>query len=399
MNTHTRSLQTAIISSFLFLAGEATPALAAQTGNGQRHKAPRITVQPVSQTVIAGQLTSFSVSATGNGVTYQWQKNGGVLIGATNSSYATPVTTVSDSGSEFTVTVSNNFGSVTSNPAFLTVNAAMSAPVITIQPTSQTVTAPSSAVFSAAATGTAPMSYQWTRNGLSISGASGPTYTTPATSSSDNGAAFSVVISNAAGSVTSAAATLAVAPAKTIVLSPNVSNLNFGNVNVSSSSTQNVTLNNAGNSSVTISQVMVSGAGFNAGGAAAGLILSPGQTTVVNMTFTPSTSGAASGSVIVSSNATNSPATISLTGTGVTAMARSVSLSWIDGDTTVSGYNTYVASVPGGPYSKLTSTPLAGTSYVDSSVQSGRTYYYVVTALDSTNQESPYSSEIAAIVP
>jgi len=74
-------------------------------------------------------------------------------------------------------------------------------------------------------------------------------------------------------------------------------------------------------------------------------------------------------------------------------------LSWVDGDTTVSGYNTYVASVPGGPYSKLTSTPLAGTSYVDSSVQSGRTYYYVVTALDSTNQESPYSSEIAAIVP
>jgi fibronectin type 3 domain-containing protein len=55
--------------------------------------------------------------------------------------------------------------------------------------------------------------------------------------------------------------------------------------------------------------------------------------------------------------------------------------------------------VSGGPYLKLTATPTAGTSYVDSSVQSGRTYYYVVTALDSTNQESTYSSEIAAIVP
>jgi Abnormal spindle-like microcephaly-assoc'd, ASPM-SPD-2-Hydin len=401
VNTHTRSLQRAIIASLLFLAGvtlEVTATLATQTGNGQRHKAPHVTVQPVSQTVTAGQSTSFSVSAMGSGVTYQWQKNGGALTGATNSSYSTPVTTVSDSGSEFTVTVSNNFGSVTSNPVFLTVNTAISAPVISLQPSSQAVTAPNSAVFSAAATGTAPMSYQWMRNGLSISGASGPTYTTPATSTSDNGAAFSVVIRNAAGSVTSAAATLSVAPAPTIVLSPNVSNLNFGNVNVSSSGSQNVTLTNAGNSNVTISQVMVSGAGFNAGGAT-GLILSPGQTTVVNVTFTPSSSGAASGSVSVSSNATNSPAKIGLTGTGVTPIAHSVSLSWSDGDTTVTGYNAYVASVSGGPYSRLTSSPVAGTSYVDSSVQSGRTYYYVVTAMDSTNQESTYSSEIAAIVP
>jgi hypothetical protein len=401
VNTHTRSLQRAMIASFLFLAGvtlETAATLAAQNGNGQKHKTPHITVQPVNQTVTAGQSTSFLVSATGGGVTYQWQKNGGAITGATNSSYATPVTTVSDSGSEFTVTVSNNFGSVTSNPAFLTVNAAMSAPVITIQPTSQTVTAPKSAVFSVSATGTAPMSYQWTRNGLSISSANGPTYTTPATSTSDSGAAFSVVISNAAGTVTSAAATLSVAPATTILLSPNVSNLNFGNVNVSSSGSQNVTLTNAGNSNVTISQVMVSGAGFNAGGAT-GLILSPGQSTAVNVTFAPPTSGAASGSVSVSSNATNSPATIGLTGTGVTPIVHSVSLLWNDGDTTVTGYNTYVASVSGGPYSRLTSSPVAGTSYVDSSVQSGRTYYYVVTALDSTNQESAYSGEIAAIVP
>ena len=402
MNTHTRSLQRAMIASLLILAGvtlEATATQATQTNNGQKRKAPHITVQPVNQTVIAGQSTSFSVSATGSGVTYQWQKNGATITGATNFSYSTPVTTVSDTGSGFTVTVSNNFGSVTSNPAFLTVNVAMSAPVITLQPTSQTVTVPNCAVFSTAATGTAPMSYQWKRNGLSISGANGPTYMTPTTSTVDNGAAFSVVVSNGAGSAPRVAATLSVAPAATILLSPNVSNLNFGNVNVSSSGSQNVTLSNAGNSNVTISQVMVSGAGFNAGGAAGGLILSPGQSTAVNVTFTPSTSGTAIGSVIVSSNATNSPATIGLTGTGVTAIVHSVSLSWIDGDTSITGYNAYVASASGGPYLRLTSTPIAGTSYVDSSVQSGRTYYYVVTALDSTNQESTYSGEIAAIVP
>src|SRR6202166_2649487 len=174
-----------MIASFLLLAGatlETTTTLATQTGNGQKHKAPHITVHPVNETYAAGLSHSFLVSATGGGVTYQWQKNGAAITGATNSSYATPMTTVSDSGSEFTVTISNNFGSVTSNPASLTVNAAISAPVISLQPSSQTVTVPNSAVFSAAATGTAPMSYQWRRNGLAISGANGPTYTTPATS-------------------------------------------------------------------------------------------------------------------------------------------------------------------------------------------------------------------------
>jgi beta-galactosidase len=99
-----------MIATLVFLAAvtvEVTATLAAQTSNGQKHKAPHITVQPLSQTVTAGQATSFSVSATGSGVTYQWQKNGGAIIGATNSSYSTPATTVSDSGSEFTITVSD----------------------------------------------------------------------------------------------------------------------------------------------------------------------------------------------------------------------------------------------------------------------------------------------------
>jgi fibronectin type 3 domain-containing protein len=115
------------------------------------------------------------------------------------------------------------------------------------------------------------------------------------------------------------------------------------------------------------------------------------------VTFTPSTSGAASGSVIVSSNATNSPATIGLTGTGVTPLVHSVSLSWTDGYTGVTGYNIYVGSLSGGPYTRLASTPV--TAYVDSSVQPGQTYYFVVTALDSTNAESAYSGEVAATVP
>jgi hypothetical protein len=83
-------------------------------------------------------------------------------------------------------------------------------PSITTQPASQTVTVGQTATFSVVATGTAPLSYQWRKNGANISGATSSSYTTPATVSSDNGALFSVLVSNAYGSTTSANATLTV---------------------------------------------------------------------------------------------------------------------------------------------------------------------------------------------
>jgi hypothetical protein len=92
----------------------------------------------------------------------------------------------------------------------LTVNAAPVGPSITTQPVSQTVTAGQSASFTVAATGTAPLSYQWRKNGTAITGATSSSYTTPAATSSDNGTQFTVVVTNSAGSVTSAAATLTV---------------------------------------------------------------------------------------------------------------------------------------------------------------------------------------------
>ncbi|PYT40365.1 MAG: hypothetical protein DMG45_17290 [Acidobacteria bacterium] len=84
------------------------------------------------------------------------------------------------------------------------------APSITTQPGSQSVTAGQTATFSVAATGTAPLSYQWKKNGLAVSGASSSAYTTLPTSSSDTGAQFTVVVSNSSGSVTSSAAVLTV---------------------------------------------------------------------------------------------------------------------------------------------------------------------------------------------
>jgi len=82
-------------------------------------------------------------------------------------------------------------------------------PSITTQPASQTVTAGQTATFTVAATGTAPLSYQWQKNGSPV-GANSPSYTTAPTTTDDNGAQFTVVVSNSAGSAISNAATLTV---------------------------------------------------------------------------------------------------------------------------------------------------------------------------------------------
>ena len=174
-------------------------------------RSPTITTQPVSQTVTAGQAATFTVVAAGTApLSYQWQKNGANISGATSASYATPATTSSDNGATFDVVVSNSAGTVTSNTATLTVNAAAVGPTITTQPVSQTVTAGQTATFTVVAAGTAPLSYQWQKNGANISGATSASYVTPATTSSDSGATFDVVVSNSAGTVTSNAATLTV---------------------------------------------------------------------------------------------------------------------------------------------------------------------------------------------
>src|SRR5437762_3969921 len=170
--------------------------------------APSITTQPMNQTVTAGQTATFTVVATGTApLSYQWQKNTTAISGATSASYTTPATTSADNSAKFVVVVSNTAGSVTSNAATLTVNSAATAPSITTQPASQTVTVGQTATFTVVATGTAPLSYAWRKNGTAISGATAASYTTPATTSSDNSAQFTVTVSNVAGNVTSNPAT------------------------------------------------------------------------------------------------------------------------------------------------------------------------------------------------
>jgi Immunoglobulin domain/Immunoglobulin I-set domain len=175
--------------------------------------APTITSQPSSQTVAVGQKATFSVVATGNPApTFQWQNatTGANIAGATAASYTTPATTSNDNGSKFRVVVSNSAGSITSATVTLTVTGA--APAITSQPSNQTVAVGQKATFSVVATGNPAPTFQWQNaaTGANIAGATAASYTTPATTSNDNGSKFRVVVSNSAGTITSATATLTV---------------------------------------------------------------------------------------------------------------------------------------------------------------------------------------------
>jgi fibronectin type 3 domain-containing protein len=130
-----------------------------------------------------------------------------------------------------------------------------------------------------------------------------------------------------------------------------------------------------------------------------GTIIAPGQTTTLNVTFAPKTAGTISGSVKVASNATNSPASITIGGEGIAATTHSVELSWAASTSAgIVGYNVYRAIGTGG-YSKLDSGLITGLKYTDVTVAAGTTYKYVVTAVDSLGLESAYSAPTSATVP
>lgn len=171
--------------------------------------APVITVQPVIQYVKPGQTAEFTVVATGTGpLHYQWKRDG-ASVGSDLPTYTTPATTTANNGEKYLVVVSNAVGSVTSSEVTLTVNANDLPAAIQSPPQSISVTAGETATFSVVASGTAPLNYQWQKNGADV-GSSLPSYTTPASTLEDNGATFAVVVSNSVSSVTSAAATLTV---------------------------------------------------------------------------------------------------------------------------------------------------------------------------------------------
>ena len=190
--------------------GSATSTAASLTVNS----AASVSGNPSNQTVCAGSPAVFSVTAAGTApITYQWRKNAANIGGATGSTYTIASAVVGDAGS-YDCVVTNACGSATSTAASLTVN---SGPSITTQPANATVATGSSGSFSVAASGTAPITYQWRKDAANLTDA-GPISGSATASLSINPVAagdagsYDCVITNPCGTTTSAAAALTVGP-------------------------------------------------------------------------------------------------------------------------------------------------------------------------------------------
>jgi hypothetical protein len=114
-------------------------------------------------------------------------------------------------------------------------------------------------------------------------------------------------------------------------LTPSKTSLSFGNVIATKSSGLGVNFTNSGSVNLTVSSVAISGSGFTASGLSNGQIITPGLVVTKNVTFAP----AATGSVTIASNASNSPTVVGLSGSGV--LAHTTTLNWTASTSTVIG--------------------------------------------------------------
>ncbi len=183
-----------------------------------------------------------------------------------------------------------------------------------------------------------------------------------------------------------------------LALSPSA--LNFGSVAVGSTKTLTATLSATG-AGVTISSDNLSSSEFSLAGLTLPLSLAAGQSKSFSVNFKPQASGTATASLSLKTGATGTGPVVSesLTGAGTAAAAHSVALAWKASPSQVIGYNVYRGAKSGGPYSRVNSATAAATAFTDSGVQAGQTYFYVVTAVDTSNQESPYSNQAQAVIP
>lgn len=176
---------------------------------------PAITGQPQSLTVTNGDLASFEVTATGSALSYQWTFNGGDISGATSSVLIIDLARPANEG-VYRVRIANALGSVISGPAQLTV---LVPPLIVTQPASVTVIAGSTANFTVSASGTAPLTYQWTFGGTDLPNETNTSLSIPSAGAANEGV-YRVRVANAAGEALSDPANLVVLVPATITQQP-----------------------------------------------------------------------------------------------------------------------------------------------------------------------------------
>jgi Cep192 domain 4/Abnormal spindle-like microcephaly-assoc'd, ASPM-SPD-2-Hydin len=193
------------------------------------------------------------------------------------------------------------------------------------------------------------------------------------------------------------------ASVSTAELTINATTISFGSVTVNTSSTQFLTLTSSGTAPVTASSAVVTGTGFSISGLTFPLTLNPGQSATLYVQFSPTTTGAGSGQLTITSNSSTNPtATISLSGTSGASGSYQVDLSWnapLGSPDPVVGYHIYRSTDGGNTFALLDSTVDTQTTYADTVVLIGKTYVYVVKSVDASGAESAPSNTTTATIP
>jgi hypothetical protein len=378
-------------------------------------------VQVVTSSLAGGQVSaaySATLAASGGKTPYSWSMATGTLpagLTLTGAGQISGTPTTAGTAS-FTVKVTDSSAPAKTATQSLSLVIAATSPALTVTPASVnfanvTVGSSGSQTIQLSNTGGSVLTITkvtTTGTGFSMGALVLPLSINPGKSSTFNvqfapatpgGAAGSVsILSNAPTSPTGVTLN-GNGVAATHTLSFSATSLDFGNVNTGSTATKGVTITNTGNANVTISQISITGTGFSLSGAATPVTLTPTQTTMFSVVFSPTAPGSPTGTVTVTSNATGSPVQISLSGTGVQQVAHTVALNWTASTSTVSGYNVYRSTVSGSGYTKLNSSLVAAVTYSDATVQNSQTYFYVTTAVDANGDESSFSNEVQLAIP
>jgi Protein of unknown function (DUF1573) len=187
----------------------------------------------------------------------------------------------------------------------------------------------------------------------------------------------------------------------TPTLSASPETLKFGNDSVGIEQTLEITLKNTGNSSIKVSGVTVSDAQLKTSGSVNGATLATGQSAKLNVIYSPTKSGTFGGQVKVSSNASNSPSAIAVTGSAFAPSSKpAVALNWdASSSSGIEGYYVYRSTNASSGFVKLSSAYISGLKYTDDAVAEGTTYYYAVSAISSKGVESAKCSAEVVKVP
>ncbi len=163
-------------------------------------------------------------------------------------------------------------------------------------------------------------------------------------------------------------------------------------------SMKSVTLGNSGGASLTIAAATISGPGFRLYSLTLPATIAPGQSLSIRVMFSPSSAGSVSGNVTFLDGSGKSLGVITMSATAVVAQSHTATLQWNASSKAV-GYNVYRSTSNGGPYTQIHSNLDGSLSYADTTVMSGKTYFYVVTAVDAYGGESLNSPQVRATIP